>query len=334
MLLLDTYGDTPIFPPGTALLPSVRPFSDLDTGMWWPAADTLAWSTGGVERLRIDSAGLSTFTGSLQIAGGQKIYLNGALGSTDVNWYIGKNESTHDIEVHGTDTVGTRAFIIYGGAGATEKFRVQLGDAGNFGLGVTAWGTSAAKVLGIGAGTAPSTSPADMAQAWVADRNGVAGQAALHFRDETGLVIQFGNSIAAAGLQLPHVVNKAASANVRNSHDAEATTVATSYTKLKTITITNGLVGAARFLFDLKTAGGGATATARIYRNGVALGTEQTDVTGGYVTKSEDLTQTWNPGDTAEIYAKTSDGAQAAYVQNFRIAYDDSATVQVASVNS
>jgi hypothetical protein len=50
------------------------------------------------------------------------------------------------------------------------------------------------------------------------------------------------------------------------------------------------LGGQQRFLFDLKTAGGGATAYGKIYRNGVALGTQQTDVTGGYVTKSEDIT--------------------------------------------
>lgn len=140
--------------------------------------------------------------------------------------------------------------------------------------------------------------------------------------------------LVGTGLQLPHVVNKVASANVRNSHDAEATTQAIVYTKLKTITLTNGLVGQARFLFDLKTSNVANTATARIYRNGVALGAEQTDVTGAYVTKSEDLTQTWNPGDTAELWAKIDNAAETCYVRNFRIAYDESPTVAVASVNS
>jgi len=60
------------------------------------------------------------------------------------------------------------------------EFHVNIGDAvtmalrlhddlaaefiGNVGLGITAFGTSAAKVLGIGTGTAPTTAPADMAQ--------------------------------------------------------------------------------------------------------------------------------------------------------------------------
>ena len=44
-------------PAGSAALPSVSTTGDLNTGMWFPAADTIAWSTGGVERLRIDSSG-------------------------------------------------------------------------------------------------------------------------------------------------------------------------------------------------------------------------------------------------------------------------------------
>lgn len=136
------------------------------------------------------------------------------------------------------------------------------------------------------------------------------------------------------GVQVPHLINKVASANLRNSHDAEATSVATAYTKAKTITLTNGLVGQQRFLFDIKTAGGAATAYGKIYRNGVALGTEQTDITGGYVTKSEDITQTWNPGDTCELWVKTSNAGQIVSVQNFRIAYDDAPTVAVAGANS
>lgn len=45
------------FGAGTAALPSVAAFGDLDTGMWFPAANTVAWSTGGTERIRITSAG-------------------------------------------------------------------------------------------------------------------------------------------------------------------------------------------------------------------------------------------------------------------------------------
>ncbi len=42
---------------GTALLPSLAFSGDPNTGLWSPAADTLAASTGGSERLRVDSSG-------------------------------------------------------------------------------------------------------------------------------------------------------------------------------------------------------------------------------------------------------------------------------------
>ena len=42
---------------GTALLPSVTTTGDTNTGVWFPAADTVGLSTGGIERVRVDSAG-------------------------------------------------------------------------------------------------------------------------------------------------------------------------------------------------------------------------------------------------------------------------------------
>jgi len=45
------------FAAGTALLPSIARAGDLNTGFWFPAADTIAASTGGTERVRIDSSG-------------------------------------------------------------------------------------------------------------------------------------------------------------------------------------------------------------------------------------------------------------------------------------
>lgn len=42
---------------GTAALPALTTAGDLNTGTWYPAADTVALSTGGSERLRLDSLG-------------------------------------------------------------------------------------------------------------------------------------------------------------------------------------------------------------------------------------------------------------------------------------
>ncbi|HYF53945.1 MAG TPA: DUF2793 domain-containing protein, partial [Salinarimonas sp.] len=42
---------------GTAALPSLTPAGDADTGIWCPGADTIAWSTGGLERMRVTASG-------------------------------------------------------------------------------------------------------------------------------------------------------------------------------------------------------------------------------------------------------------------------------------
>ena len=45
------------FPAGTAALPSITATGDTNTGVYFPAADTIAFTEGGVESMRIDSAG-------------------------------------------------------------------------------------------------------------------------------------------------------------------------------------------------------------------------------------------------------------------------------------
>lgn len=69
-----------------------------------------------------------------------------------------------------------------GGAG-----KVRLDGSGNMGLGVTSFGTSAAKVIGIANGTAPSSSPAGMGQLYVES-------GALKYRGSSGTVTTIANA--------------------------------------------------------------------------------------------------------------------------------------------
>ena len=72
------------------------------------------------------------------------------------------------------------------GAGSTAYNCMTWDVAGNIGIGVTSWGTAAARVLGFtNAGAAPSSSPANMAQMWCED---VSSSAELRVRDEGGTV--------------------------------------------------------------------------------------------------------------------------------------------------
>jgi hypothetical protein len=61
-----------------------------------------------------------------------------------------------------------------------------LGALDNLGVGMTMFGTNAARVLGLAHGTPPTTSPADAVQLYSADRAATAGKGSLLIRSEDG----------------------------------------------------------------------------------------------------------------------------------------------------
>ncbi|MFM2150265.1 MAG: Synechococcus phage [Pseudomonadota bacterium] len=63
-----TATDTVAIAAGSASAPSLTPTGDSNTGLFAPAADTLAFSTGGTERLRLDASGNATFAGTAAMA--------------------------------------------------------------------------------------------------------------------------------------------------------------------------------------------------------------------------------------------------------------------------
>lgn len=93
---------------------------------------------------------------------------NSTAGSGDINFF----------------TTATNSVDALTDAAYTHRMKIRYD--GNIGFNQTSWGTSAAKVLAIGSGTAPTTSPADAVQLWSADRGATAGKASLHIRTEDG----------------------------------------------------------------------------------------------------------------------------------------------------
>lgn len=75
--------------------------------------------------------------------------------------------------------------------------------------------------------------------------------------------------------------------------------------------------GTLRIKFDLNTAGAGNAAYGKIYRNGVAIGTERVDSDGTYTTYSEDITG-WSRGDLVQLYGHGTTPS-VAQLKNFRI---------------
>lgn len=100
--------------------------------------------------------------------------------------------------------------------------------------------------------------------------------------------------------------------------NSEETSTDAGYTKIKEIVINQALTGARNISFDIKSNDGATTVYGRVYRNGSALGTEQTTTSGTFVTKTESINQTWAANDLLQLYVH-SDGAATLTVRNFQM---------------
>ena len=107
------------------------------------------------------------------------------------------------------------------------------------------------------------------------------------------------------------------SSNLRNSNDAEKNTALLVYTKIKEVKL-NAALANCTIKFDGR-AGTGGTFYARIYKNGVAIGTEKTGSSDTYTTYSQNFAGL-AADDLIQIYAYCA--ATAAYVKNMRFYYD------------
>lgn len=160
---------------------------------------TATWSVGGSEAMRLNSTGLGIGMSPLTSS---KLSLFGGTGDTsaaDTISSLSRTSSTGNVlggklVLTAKDTAyGNLVFRIKTTASSAESSAYYTdaltidGEKGNLGIGVSTFGTSAAKVLGLANATAPSTSPAGMGQLYVES-------GALKFRGSSGTI----TTIAAA----------------------------------------------------------------------------------------------------------------------------------------
>lgn len=147
-------------------------------------------------------------------------------------------------------------------------------------------------------------------------KNSGATSRTLIYRDNSN-TIQLGDSAQNTGLTINEPVNALAGAALWHANDTLRThTGDTSTVKIKESTVY--MPGTYTIKFDAKfDAAGGGTGNARVYKNGVALGTNRS-LTTGFVTYSEDL-GTFAIGDLVQVFGGNSAAASTVSVQNFRL---------------
>jgi hypothetical protein len=144
-----------VFPAGAVGTPSITTTGDTNTGIFFPAADTIAFSEGGVESMRIDSGGnmglgvtpsawSGTNTRALDIslwtslangnAFGTALTFNGFYNGT--NWIYKQTNTASRYEQDGSHRWYTAASGTAGNA-ITFAERMRIDSSGNVGIGKT-----------------------------------------------------------------------------------------------------------------------------------------------------------------------------------------------------
>lgn len=164
-----------------------------------PDATALIFANGHINLSASSTLGWGASYNAFQVGGNAAIFgvaarqagnftvwaLNAYFDGTDYK-YVSTDKASYFSQYDGAFTFSVAAS---GTAGATVSFlsALVIGQLGNIGVGVSAWGTSAQKVLGMANATAPTTSPAGMGQLWVEG-------GALKYRGSSGTVTTIANA--------------------------------------------------------------------------------------------------------------------------------------------
>lgn len=112
---------------------------------------------------------------------------------------------------------------------------------------------------------------------------------------------------------------------LQHSNDTTRTRTAGTYTKTKEILVPAGItITGATVTFDQRLSAGAAANTySKIYKNGVAIGTERTTASGSFVSYSEDFTAlNLVANDLLQLYVYNTGSGPITEVRNFRLYYE------------
>jgi len=149
-----------------------------------PTGNSHVFQINDSDAMTLNSTGLGIGVASASISA--KLHIDGNLkinGATSEILMATGSERT----ISASGISGSTALTFKRWNGSSYVSDVVMDGSGNVGVGVSAFGTSAAKVLGLANATAPSTSPAGMGQLYVES-------GALKFRGSSGTI----TTIAAA----------------------------------------------------------------------------------------------------------------------------------------
>ena len=157
---------------GTAAAPAISPTGDTNTGIFFPAADTIAFSEGGAEAMRIDSSGnvgIGTTSPSQKLTVASEDTLGGILvtgsnapairlnDTTDGSTYSAIFAQNNGVLVIDADASNTAANS-YLGLNVDSTERLRINSSGNVGIGTTSPTAQVTISKVVNSATLPSTS--------------------------------------------------------------------------------------------------------------------------------------------------------------------------------
>jgi hypothetical protein len=129
----NTFTAAQTFSAGSAAAPAITTSGDTNTGIFFPAADTIAFSEGGTEAARFDSSGRllvgttssigTTSVGKLQVLGGETFITT----NSEVGGFVGVNSNSDNSVaiVADPDSLRSGSHIVFYVDGFSEKARID-----------------------------------------------------------------------------------------------------------------------------------------------------------------------------------------------------------------